>query len=140
MALCPCCLDHLPAVTSRKKVVFLCGHSFHFRCLNKCYKASDKIGLCPVCDGASAQGAPPPGEMGDMPPCDGGPDDAGAPASGQPPLAADEAHLFILQTLQRQYPDIVSEECVRRWASRHTEIWLSELERPSRRCLLQLVS
>lgn len=129
--LCPYCLDYLSGCAS-SKVTFLCGHSFHFRCMNDCYK-SCKSGLCPICDVAAKTPDTPPtsGAGVDSASISEGDGDEAQAGVAEQPAAGDEAQYFILRTLQRRYPDIVSEECVRRWASRHTEIWLSELKCPS---------
>lgn len=43
---------------------------------------------------------------------------------------SDEAQSFILGSLHRRYPEIIPKECVQRWSSCHTELWLSELTCP----------
>jgi hypothetical protein len=42
----------------------------------------------------------------------------------------DEAKNFMLHSLHKEYPDIIQQECLERWCSCHTEIWLSELRCP----------
>jgi len=114
--LCPYCLEFLSNKKTSSQVVFLCGHSFHVRCMNDCYRHMEKSGLCPVCEASGA------------------PEAEGAEA---PKAEGSEANCFILRNLRRRYPDFISEDCVQRWASCHTELWLSELRYPSYRSLLQ---
>jgi hypothetical protein len=50
---------------------------------------------------------------------------------GQDPMnSVDEAKNFMLQSLCREYPDIINKECLERWGTCHTEIWLAELRCP----------
>lgn len=42
----------------------------------------------------------------------------------------DEAKNFMLHSLHKEYPDIIQQDCLERWCSCHTEIWLSELRCP----------
>jgi len=42
----------------------------------------------------------------------------------------DEAKSFMLDRLHREYPDIIEKDCLKRWGTCHTEIWLSELRCP----------
>jgi len=42
----------------------------------------------------------------------------------------DEAKNFMLHSLHKEYPDIIRQDCLERWCSCHTEIWLSELQCP----------
>jgi hypothetical protein len=54
-------------------------------------------------------------------------DGASAPAGDS---VSDEAQVFILGSLHRQYSDIISKACVKRWSYCNTELWLSELSCP----------
>jgi hypothetical protein len=104
--LCPYCIEYIcPTARGSGPVVFLCGHRFHTDCANKWFlKHPDKAGRCPLCEGSS---------------------DCPAPAKSNC-----ESLSFILGSLHRKYPEIVTEANVNRWASCHTEIWLSEMRCP----------
>jgi len=103
--LCPYCVEEI-GHSSRASgpVVFLCGHRFHTDCANKWFlKHPEKAGRCPMCEGS----------------------DGCCPAKSNC-----ESLSFILGSLHRKYPEIVTEANVNRWASCHTEIWLSEMRCP----------
>eukprot|EP00435_Cladocopium_sp_Y103_P038090 s83_g10.t1 len=42
----------------------------------------------------------------------------------------DEAQTFILHSLHRRYPTIITEECLESWAGCNAELWLTELKCP----------
>lgn len=54
----------------------------------------------------------------------------GVPAPALNDSVSDEAQGFILDSLHRRYPEIISAACVKRWLSCNTELWLSELKCP----------
>jgi len=54
----------------------------------------------------------------------------GVPAPVLSDSVSDEAQGFILNSLHRRYPEIISVACVKRWLSCNTELWLSELSCP----------
>jgi len=133
--LCPCCVEDIgqPSPTVQP-VVFLCGHRFHMYCANKWFRDNpDKAGRCPLCEGTAAQQVPKGTAAQQVPKT---PDPAnlgfayGACCQGSMETANDEALSFILGSLHRRYPEIISEDNVHRWASCHTETWLSELRCP----------
>mmetsp|Transcript_89649 Transcript_89649/g.238143 ORF Transcript_89649/g.238143 Transcript_89649/m.238143 type:complete len:292 (-) Transcript_89649:56-931(-) len=143
--MCPYCVEYIGS--SRQPVVFLCGHKFHMECANKWFRDNpDKSGKCPLCeDGCFKAKCPAEDEEPAMP---------APPAPTALDLAVraenrccethnspvessnDEALSFILSSLNREYPDIITEDCVKRWSSCHTEIWLSELRCPKYNSLL----
>lgn len=103
--LCPYCIEYIcPTARGSGPVVFLCGHRFHTDCANKWFlKHPDKAGRCPLCEGSK---------------------------DFCPARSNCESLSFILGSLHRKYPEIVTEANVNRWASCHTEIWLSEMRCP----------
>jgi len=77
--------------------------------------------------GGGGGGAGPsaaPEEAGEPAPLDG----SGGAASQAASL--EEVRSFMLQSLHRKYPDLVSAACAERWACGHMESWLSELAYP----------
>lgn len=110
LPLCPHCVEFVSSQASPNTVVFLCGHRFHMDCANEWFvERACKAGRCPICEGR----APVLGlEVEEQPSC------------------RDESKCFLLRSLRKQYPEIISEECCNRWAHCHTEIWLSELSCP----------
>jgi len=120
LPLCPYCVEAISVQPSPWKVVYLCGHRFHMCCANQwCREFPDKAGRCPICDGPQASTLEV--KKGCECECTSATDSLDS---------TDEARSFILRSLHRQYPDIITTGCVSRWASCHTEIWLSELARP----------
>lgn len=109
MPLCPCCVETVSSQPSPSEVVFLCGHRFHIDCTNRWFQQRPELaGKCPICECRPDVDTQKDEETG----------------------AVDEAKTFILSSLHQQYPEIVPAENVQRWASCHTEIWLSELSCP----------
>lgn len=105
--LCPYCVD--PISKSSKPVVFLCGHRFHTDCANQWFVENPgKAGRCPTCENPHVSSR-----------------------------TICETLAFILGSLRRQYPDIISEANVNRWSSCHTEIWLTELRCPKYNSILR---
>jgi len=99
--LCPYCVEPISSSYS-KPVVFLCGHRFHTDCANRWFVENPgKAGRCPTCEKI---------EVNSRTKC--------------------ETLTFILGSLRRKFPDIITEANVDRWSSCHTEIWLSELRCP----------
>lgn len=116
LPLCPYCVEYVSSQSSPSVVVFLCGHRFHIDCANRWLVEQEcRDGHCPICEGPASH--VPPIEDAEI---------AEGHAMNQP----DEAKAFILQSLCKQYPDIVRQDCARRWCECHTEIWLSELSCP----------
>lgn len=110
MPLCPCCVETVSSQPSPSEVVFLCGHRFHIDCTNRWFQERpEKAGNCPICESRYCMR------------CSDVDEETGA---------VDEAKTFILSSLHQQYPEIVPAVSVQRWASCHTEIWLSELSCP----------
>lgn len=123
LPLCPYCIEFIPNQSSPSKVVFLCGHRFHTDCANRWFQEHpEEAGRCPICEAAS----PPSTEDGAA----GGDRTGAEAAASNSDTCNDEAQIFILKSLHRRYPEFVPESCVQRWASCHTEIWLSELTCP----------
>jgi len=155
LPLCPYCVEIIADQASPQKVVFLCGHRFHMDCANRWFleNPGKKAGRCPICSEgplgfpdlqAAVSTSSCPSPLG-----------AGAPTatvsvdakeccqdcrevdSSDGVLApvlhdsvSDEAQGFILNSLHRRYPEIISGACVKRWLSCNTELWLSELSCP----------
>lgn len=116
LPICPYCVEAIASQPSPTKVVFLCGHRFHTECCNAWFlEAPEAAGRCPICEAA------PEEERGGA--AGGGEDCAGEGCN-------DEAQGFILRSLHKQFPEIIPEACLQRWASCHTQIWLSELSCP----------
>jgi len=108
--LCPYCVEPISSSSKfSKPVVFMCGHRFHKECANRWFVENpDKSGRCPTCETI---------EVSSHTKC--------------------ESLAFILVSLRRRYPDIISEENVNRWSSCHTEIWLAELRCPRYNSILR---
>lgn len=127
LPLCPCCLEFVPSKASRSAVVFLCGHRFHVECANRWmheHGATTGPGedACPLCQSCSTDDVCGPGAgSGQV-----GAQETDGTVLGQP----DEFKPFILRSLSKKYPDIIREDCVKRWCKCHTELWLSELSCP----------
>mmetsp|Transcript_13497 Transcript_13497/g.31761 ORF Transcript_13497/g.31761 Transcript_13497/m.31761 type:complete len:431 (+) Transcript_13497:93-1385(+) len=138
--LCLCCVDTLKAESTASSVTFLCGHRFHIKCVNAwSAKATDRKGKCPVCEEqawlkkwlcacAAASNDAAADEV-----CGAATPEAEAPLEVDTEVQ-DETKLFVLQSLRTQYPEIIPEVFVQKWATCHTEIWLQELKCPPR-CL-----
>lgn len=136
--LCPCCVEFISNEASPSKVVFLCGHRYHIDCVNKWFKEHMELGgRCPICEGprlsnqatskanANACNCTALAKVPATDKLEGG---DGNEAGGV--CVKDEAECFMLGSLHRDYPEIITEACVQRWASCHTEIWLAELVCP----------
>lgn len=131
--LCPYCVECICSQRSPKKVQFLCGHRFHVECSNRWFLEHPDIpAACPVCTeadchcktGAFTTEAASPRDRSS------GASSTLAAAPRETGENADGSMSFILKSLQKNYPEIVSEACAQRWMSCHTEIWLSELTCP----------
>lgn len=152
-AMCPYCVEFISSSSRMSQpVVFLCGHRFHMECANRWFRDNpDKSGKCPLCEGVQQRCCAKAKCLA------GCKDDEPAPPAPAPTALAlaaraekcsgetntspvessnDEALSFILGSLNREYPDIITEDCMNRWASCHTEIWLSELRCPKYNSLL----
>jgi len=106
LTLCPYCVNDVQSQPSPTVVVFLCGHRFHMQCANRWFlEKPEATGKCPICAGFGT--------------CD-----------KEMSPSADAAKTFILKSLRKQYPGIISKDQVEHWASCHTETWLTELTRP----------
>lgn len=122
--LCPYCVNFVPSKASHSAVVFLCGHRFHVKCANRwMHEQGAMIGAghdaCPMCSSCATACRGEAAE--DVLPVSTNETDSAVQA--QP----DEFKSFILSSLNKQYPDIIRDDCVRRWCKCHTELWLSEL-------------
>lgn len=152
LPLCPYCVESIAEQASPQKVVFLCGHRFHMDCANRWFleNPGKKAGRCPICSegpltfpfeqavGPAAVRAAPPAAA---PAWAAVPVDAevaclevdasdSTPSPALNDSVSDEAQGFILSSLHRRYPEIISRACVKRWLSCNTELWLSELSCP----------
>lgn len=126
LQLCPCCVEPLSSQPSPSKVVFLCGHRFHTACCNFWFLDSPTAaGRCPICEGVGRKiSAELTGDQED---------ENESTAGG----SNDESQFFTLLSLHKQFPEIISEECVRRWAKCNTQLWLAELTCPQYNSILQ---
>lgn len=118
LPLCPICVHYLPKTSDTKNskganvsTSFICGHRFHVDCVDAWNRCShvDCQGRCPVCELARTW-------------------ERQEEEGGR--ICEDEFKVFLLHSLHQQYPDIISEENVQRWASCNTETWLAELSNP----------
>mmetsp|Transcript_3758 Transcript_3758/g.10005 ORF Transcript_3758/g.10005 Transcript_3758/m.10005 type:complete len:280 (+) Transcript_3758:156-995(+) len=155
LPLCPYCVDIIADQASPQKVVFLCGHRFHMDCANRWFleNPEKKAGRCPICSEGPLvfpdsqatvprpSGAPPLGAGAPRatvsvdaeaccPDCREADSSDSGPAPALNDSVSDEAQGFILNSLHRRYPEIISGACVKRWLSCNTELWLSELSCP----------
>lgn len=118
--LCPICVKTMPKPPSRHVIVYHCGHSFHVDC-STCWFLThypDKPNFCPICElphSCSATNKDSAGRVAE---------------AAQAEIAADEVKAFFLSSLRSQYPEIITEACVHRWAKCHSETWLEELKCP----------
>mmetsp|Transcript_104267 Transcript_104267/g.299839 ORF Transcript_104267/g.299839 Transcript_104267/m.299839 type:complete len:250 (-) Transcript_104267:71-820(-) len=129
LLVCPCCVEACSSKPSPSQVTFLCGHRFHTDCCNawsKAARSTAAIGHCPICENG--------------PRCSGKQGEASERTAipAQPPIddCNDEAQYFILSSLHKQFPEIITEECVQRWASCTTHIWQSEMTCPRQKCFM----
>jgi len=123
LPLCPCCVEFIPSKTSRSTVAFLCGHRFHVACANRWLSEqadTESSNTCPVCESCTITATLSPDEDSTKV--------APHEAEGTFWDQQDEAKTFILCSLSKQFPDVIREDCVRRWCQCHTELWLSELK------------
>jgi len=120
LPLCPYCVEVIADQASPQKVVFLCGHRFHMDCANRWFLENPGLeaGRCPICSEECCR------DCREADPSDG------VPAPVLSDSVSDEAQGFILNSLHRRYPEIISVACVKRWLSCNTELWLSELSCP----------
>eukprot|EP00933_Yihiella_yeosuensis_P055612 TRINITY_DN5445_c0_g2_i1.p1 TRINITY_DN5445_c0_g2~~TRINITY_DN5445_c0_g2_i1.p1 ORF type:complete len:336 (-),score=58.45 TRINITY_DN5445_c0_g2_i1:245-1252(-) len=143
LSLCPYCVRSILNTPNKQKVMFLCGHRFHLGCINQWFREHpQKAGCCPICDSGRQDCEPSV-----CPPCTGGEEATPTPlremrkgdtgsmefpgdTGSMEEFPRDEAQTFILQSLHRQYPHIITKECTKRWAECNAELWLSELECP----------
>eukprot|EP00933_Yihiella_yeosuensis_P055608 TRINITY_DN5445_c0_g1_i1.p1 TRINITY_DN5445_c0_g1~~TRINITY_DN5445_c0_g1_i1.p1 ORF type:complete len:332 (-),score=55.36 TRINITY_DN5445_c0_g1_i1:253-1248(-) len=134
LSLCPYCVQSILDTPHKSKVMFLCGHRFHLHCINQWYREHPQTaGGCPICDFSHEDCEPPV-----CTPCTGGEEETKSTPlremresdTGSMEFPVDEAQIFILQSLHRQYPHIITKACTQRWAECNVELWLSELECP----------
>lgn len=132
--LCPVCIEKVSTEACSDSVVFLCGHRFHTECANSWYLDRPRKGVrCPICNVCEeAEGLKAEDEATH--------DEAEAPCDLAPEFgtglrceagAKFDTKAFFLRSLKERFPEFISEDCVRRWAGCHTEIWLAELDCPS---------
>lgn len=104
--LCLHCVEFMPS-SSSGTVRFLCGHSFHVSCTNKCYKTGKFLpGSCPICPGqpnlSSAGAAKQTAESMQ---------DLGAKESRESGgSSSDLARIFTLQSIRERHPGVLSKE------------------------------
>jgi len=150
LPICPYCVENLPCKRGANKVSFLCGHRFHVECTNHWFSENpnDQGTHCPICrdvdpslafQGHICKG----GECGKN--CSG-PNHSASNSPSNEDTGADEspnvdgAFAFVLENLHRCYPDIINKECVERWMTCNTEIWMSELTCPRYNSILRTPS
>mmetsp|Transcript_112011 Transcript_112011/g.157019 ORF Transcript_112011/g.157019 Transcript_112011/m.157019 type:complete len:218 (-) Transcript_112011:55-708(-) len=103
LSLCPCCVETTQYTQPQKKVKFICGHGYHLHCVNRWFQEHpNSVGSCPVCEGETAGGDTP----------------------------RDEAQTFILHSLHRRFPTIITKECMDSWEGCNAELWLTVLKCP----------
>jgi len=120
LPLCPYCVEFIKIRPAPFKVVFICGHSFHLDCANKSFTdCPEKAGSCPICEKSGVDTDTD---------TDTDKDDNALDGSGA--LSNEGVRSFILGSLQRMFPEFISEACRQRWATCHIEVWLSELVYP----------
>mmetsp|Transcript_77471 Transcript_77471/g.136643 ORF Transcript_77471/g.136643 Transcript_77471/m.136643 type:complete len:259 (+) Transcript_77471:129-905(+) len=136
LSLCPYCVQPTKNTTPQKRVKFLCGHSYHLSCINKWFKECPNAkDCCPVCEVAQDK-SDNKAEKLQCCECTGavskyeGDTGSASDLAEISDLPCDEAQIFILKSLHRSYPKIISEESVERWAKCNTELWLTELTCP----------
>lgn len=118
LSLCPCCVECTSNTPAQKKVKFFCGHSYHLHCINRWFQENPtSVGSCPVCEVGKLQQ--------ELQKCCGN-------EKGEIYIDAprDEAQTFILHSLNRRYPTIITEECLESWAGCNAELWITELKCP----------
>eukprot|EP00746_Dinoflagellata_sp_MGD_P004475 gnl/MRDRNA2_/MRDRNA2_108645_c0_seq1.p1 gnl/MRDRNA2_/MRDRNA2_108645_c0~~gnl/MRDRNA2_/MRDRNA2_108645_c0_seq1.p1 ORF type:complete len:448 (+),score=65.50 gnl/MRDRNA2_/MRDRNA2_108645_c0_seq1:151-1494(+) len=111
LSMCPICIGSFPKGSENFKsgthISFICGHRFHSDCCESwSHRFPRSAGRCPVCDVPQSSAATNPND-----------DEC-------------EVKKFVLRSLRDQYPEIISEHHLERWASCNTEIWLAELAVP----------
>ncbi|CAK9094924.1 unnamed protein product [Durusdinium trenchii] len=130
LSLCPCCVECTLNTQAPKKVKFLCGHGYHLDCINSWFQENPQsVGCCPVCEVGKLQQERQKGQSWlsvchELRSC--------GSEKGEVCIDAprDEAQTFILHSLHRRYPAIISEESLERWAGCNAELWLTELACP----------
>lgn len=121
--LCPVCVHSVTNAPSSRVVVFMCGHRFHTDCSNRWFREHQgTAGRCPICELPHSYSCAHPGH--NSLPCES------KSLASSPVNMVDEVKHFFLNSIQRQYPEIIPDTTVERWSSCHTEIWLSELKCP----------
>jgi len=143
LTLCPYCVTSVSNQPSSSHVVFLCGHRFHMDCANRWFaEEPHNSGRCAICAGApvrprKAADAAKEAKEGGCEVADRGTAESSDVCqvcneedSQDAMNSWDEAKNFMLNSLHKEYPDIIKEADLDRWCSCHTEIWLSELHCP----------
>lgn len=122
--MCPYCVDFVKGTKSSGKVVFLCGHCFHLKCANSHFRNhQERAGLCPICCKGMAKA------YEDDPP---EPEGTSLFSTG----LEEGRRSFLLASLRRMYPEVISEACMLRWACCSVETWHQELEKPKYKSIL----
>lgn len=155
LPVCPYCVEKISVKRGPNKVVFLCGHRFHVECSNTWFSENpDQATHCPICRDVEPEldlckercGCASAKEQKKA--CEdqlqlqsdqaAGPklshEEEGSDGSHQ---SVDGAMAFMLQSLHRCYPEIINKECVERWLTCNTEIWVSELTCPRYNSILR---
>jgi len=149
--LCPCCLQILSRQPSSSIVVFHCGHRLHVKCVNRWLNiCPGKVMQCPICDrapDAAASGSPEcdhdlvHDESKTHPCCQGEAevrqfdDDCSESTKDsdteRPEAIVDCYRSLVLDSLQRDYPEIITDSVAKRWTSCHPQTWFMELRDPA---------
>lgn len=128
--ICLRCVEFIKP-SSPSTVTFLCGHSFHVRCSNDCYKKRSQEygdssccpGSCPICAGNPIATTPQSNEQA-MEASQELPDISEAQGGN----SQDLARLFTLHSIREQYPGVLSGEEFQRLATEPTAVLQSEMQ------------
>lgn len=137
LPLCPYCVEHLSCKRGPNKVVFMCGHRWHVECSNRWFSEHPTDSThCPICRDVEPTLEICKGKTEDKMGCGCKAEVPVAEPSSED-FAVDGAFSFILQSLNRLYPEIITKDHVERWLACNTDIWLSELVCPRYNSILK---
>lgn len=129
--LCPYCIEYIKCTAAQSKVAFICGHCFHLDCVNKCFdEHPGRAGQCPLCSCAYLQAKIPHDHQSIGGEQDVAEADKASMASDTVEACMQDVRRFVLASMCRKYPELISEARAKRWLSCHVEVWLSELQCP----------